>query len=231
MEAKRTTHFSAVIGNQAGNRLTRPALRRRFPFWVVLFLATGSAFLSSATAATSQADNPVKISILVYNFVSVPDATLAAAEREANRILGLAGAQVDWISCPVQTESPSADASDPCRRGWTPQTPGLRIIAGSNKFQTPEYGNTALPVLITVYYEKIQNRAHRDNSAAELPTLLGCVLAHELGHLLLGNPGHSSSGIMQPQWSATQIRQAQTGHLLFTREQATLIHAQAPHEE
>jgi hypothetical protein len=165
------------------------------------------------------------IIVLVYNYVGVPHSTLVGAERVANRVLATAGTQADFVEC---LEQPVAPASkDLCQRGWTTQTPGLRFISGSNKFQEAEFGETAIPVLSTIYYEKVARRAHRDNADADLPVLLGCVISHELGHLLLGQSGHSATGIMQPQWGRTQLRQAQTGNLVFTREQATRIQAQA----
>jgi len=109
------------------------------------------------------------------------------------------------------------DAADAC----------LRLVAGTNKFKEAEYGYTAIPVLATIYYQKIALRAQRDNANYELPTLLGCVMAHELGHLLLGTPGHSNAGIMQPEWGGVQIRQALTNRLFFTREESSRIQEQA----
>jgi hypothetical protein len=159
-----------------------------------------------------------------YNYVHVSHATLAAAEREANKILGAAGAQAAWIECLDQPLT--LDAKDLCQKGWTAQIPGLRLISGSNKFQDAEFASTAIPVLSTIYYEKIARRAHRENADAGLPVFLGCVVAHELGHILLGDPVHSASGIMQPEWGHPQIHQALTGNLLFTRQQATRIQAQ-----
>ena len=60
-----------------------------------------------------------------------------------------------------------------------------------------------------------------------MPIILGCVIAHEIGHLLLGSNSHSVSGIMQGRWERRQVRQAVTGTLLFTPEQAKLIQAEA----
>jgi hypothetical protein len=175
--------------------------------------------------AQSEPTTATTIVILVYNYVHVSPATLAAAEREANKILRAAGAQADFVECLEQPVAPTS--KDLCQRSWTTQTPGLRFISGSNKFQEAEFAETAIPVLSTIYYEKVARRAHRENADADLPVFLGCVIAHELGHLLLGHPGHSATGIMQPQWGRTQLRQAQTGNLVFTREQATHIQAQA----
>jgi len=107
------------------------------------------------------------------------------------------------------------------------QTPGLRLISGANKFQNAEFASTAILVFSTIYYEKVARRAHRESADADLPVFLGCVMAHELGHLLLGYPGHSATGIMQPQSGRPQIRQALTGNLVFTRQQAARIQAQA----
>jgi hypothetical protein len=98
---------------------------------------------------------------------------------------------------------------------------------GANKFQDAQFGYTAIPVLVTIYYEKVLRRAQRDHSPAELPILLGCVIAHELGHLLLQAPGHSTRGIMQPQWSTVQIRQALMGKFQFSHEEAVRIQSQA----
>jgi hypothetical protein len=56
---------------------------------------------------------------------------------------------------------------------------------------------------------------------------LGCAIAHELGHLLLGTDSHSQSGIMQSRWESVQFRQLTIGTLLFTAEQSERIRANA----
>ena len=63
-----------------------------------------------------------------------------------------------------------------------------------------------------------------DAAEFEVPILLGCVIAHEIGHLLLGLNSHSGSGIMQRRWERKQITQVMTGTPLFTHE-AKLIRA------
>ena len=207
-------------------RTTQHADRRTLRPGVVQ-VAFGVIFLilSLPLHARSEPAPATTITVLVYNYVHVSHATLAAAEREANKILGAAGAQAAWIECLDQPLT--LDAKDLCQKGWTAQIPGLRFISGSNKFQDAEFASTAIPVLSTIYYEKIARRAHRENADAGLPVFLGCIVAHELGHILLGDPVHSATGIMQPQWGHPQFHQALTGNLLFTRQQATRIQAQA----
>jgi hypothetical protein len=83
-----------------------------------------------------------------------------------------------------------------------------------NKFQAIH------PVLASVYYESVVRRPRVTTWKLEIPIILGCVIAHELGHLLLGSNGHSDRGIMQSQWEPRQVKQLLTGSLLFTTEQS-----------
>jgi hypothetical protein len=69
-------------------------------------------------------------------------------------------------------------------------------------------------------------RAKSDDAEFEVPIILGCAIAHEVGHLLLGSNSHSGSGIMQRRWERKEMRHAMTGTLLFTPEQAKLIQAE-----
>jgi hypothetical protein len=95
-----------------------------------------------------------------------------------------------------------------------------------NRFQDTVFGIAVVPILASVYYDYALRTAERDNAAFEAPIILGCVIAHEVGHLLLGTNSHSGSGVMQQRWERRQIRQAMTGTLLFTPEQAKLIQAE-----
>src|SRR5262249_45047107 len=111
--------------------------------------------------------------------------------------------------------------------GWSMQTPGLRLIAGENKFQAAQFGFTAIPIYSTIYYKRVADRAHRDGIDNSVSVLLGCVIAHELGHLLLRSTAHSPKGIMQPVCGSAQIHEALTGRLLFTKSESTRIQSQA----
>jgi hypothetical protein len=49
--------------------------------------------------------------------------------------------------------------------------------------------------------------------------LLGLAMAHEIGHILLRSVNHSTAGIMGARWLPKDLHDAQTGSLVFTREQ------------
>lgn len=163
------------------------------------------------------------ITIQVYNYSRASPAVLSQAEREAGRILEQAGVRASWLECPV-IPAP-AISRRPCEKAPEATDIRLRVLAGPVKKHSPDsvFGFAAHPVLASVYYDYSANRAHSDDAEFELPVILGCVMAHELGHLLLGSNSHSSSGIMQPRWEPEHVRQLITGKLLFTPEQSKLM--------
>jgi hypothetical protein len=79
-----------------------------------------------------------------------------------------------------------------------------------------------LPTLASVYYEYAERLAKSDK---EVPTILGCAIAHEVGHLLLGPSSHSGGGIMRGEWGPKELQLALMGRLLFASQQAKLIRA------
>jgi hypothetical protein len=161
----------------------------------------------------------LSLTVRVFNYAPVSPPALAAAERDANQILAAAGVQVVWLDCLQEVQDVRSKAV--CEMGWNQELPSVRLLSGqvTKQFQGSEFGFSLVPVLVTVNYEHIANRALRDNSFSEASILLGCVIAHELGHLLLGSDSHSSVGIMQSHWGRDQVHQAQTGNLRFAPEQ------------
>jgi len=203
---------------------TRLLAGASFGFMAAMIGAMG--FASSETALASQ-DGPPAITVLVANYSQASPAILAAAEREAGRILGQAGLQASWLECSVVPSTVSTQ--DPCQRAPEANGIRLRILAApvQDKFQDSVFGFAVHPVLASVYYEFALRRARRDEADFELPIILGCVMAHELGHLLLGSNSHFDRGIMLARWEVNQVRQLMMGTLLFTPEQSKLMRLEA----
>jgi hypothetical protein len=176
--------------------------------------------LAHPTAAfASETDNGPAITVLVFNYREVPVETLVKAEREAGRILDQAGVRVTWRDCPTGNET--------CRKG-----PGrvffLSMMAGpvQNKFLDTVSGYAVLPDrLAVVYYDYLPRITGGRSNLSDTAAILGCVIAHELGHLLLGTHRHSIAGIMQERWGVEQTRIALMSRLSFLPEEARLMHA------
>jgi hypothetical protein len=62
------------------------------------------------------------------------------------------------------------------------------------------------------FYDRVEQRTENAELRA---TLLGDLMAHELGHLLLGPRSHSPRGIMCAIWGTQELRNAAQGALLF----------------
>jgi len=77
--------------------------------------------------------------------------------------------------------------------------------------------------LAVVYYDSLPHVARGKTTPQQAGTLLACVIAHELGHLLLGAYGHSIHGIMRDRWDIEQTRLALMSDLDFLPEEGKLM--------
>ena len=75
----------------------------------------------------------------------------------------------------------------------------------------------------TLFYDRIDDfgRLFR----LEVSQMLGHVMAHEMGHLLLPHGSHAAAGLMKAGWDKQQALLAEMGSLTFEDSQATLIRA------
>jgi hypothetical protein len=191
-------------------------------------LIGASALAFPQTAFAGEPDSGPTITVMVRNYAQVSRATLAAAEGEAGRILAEAGLRTVWIECPGGSSS-TIVFQVLCEKRVEAHDIMLRVLRAPihDGFQDAVFGFTVHPVLATVYYEYAVRRARNDNADFEVPAILGCVMAHEIGHLLLGPNGHSGAGIMQPRWGSKQVRMLLMRGLSFTPEQSKLMRAEA----
>ena len=179
-----------------------------------------------ATTSTRGADRSPIIRVRVTSYTDATPAAVSKAEHEAGRILGEAGLNVVWMNCPLGRSA--IVPTDPCQHPLEPTDIVLRVLSDQNRngVQDSAFGVAVLPVLASVYYEPVVSLAMIDGADFEVPIILGCVMAHEIGHLLIGSNSHSSTGIMQGQWERKQVRQLMKGGLHFTAQQSTLMRAE-----
>ena len=70
-------------------------------------------------------------------------------------------------------------------------------------------------VLATIYADRI---ARVSAGQTDRLQLFGRVVAHELGHLLLGVTAHSNSGLMREFWTDQQVRRNESSDWAFSAE-------------
>jgi len=184
---------------------------------VVFFGMFGSEYVMA------QASNGVLVLNVVASYSQGSPAVVSGAEREASRIFSKCGIYLVWTNCP---EPHTADSPSLCYKESAPGEIHMRIMARHLNDVLPDsvFGFAIAPKLASVYFEPAaQLTKVLGNPELNHPAILGCLMAHEIGHLLLGQNAHATSGIMQAQWNAQQIRDASMGLLSFTTKQAKLM--------
>ena len=165
--------------------------------------------------------------VLVYNHAHVAHSILAAAEREAGKILDAASVRIIWVECPMASTPDSA--ARPCLGTLKSTDIMLRVLPqpAKHRLKADVFGFAISPILASVYYDYALRLAVEDEYGDfHARVILGCIIAHELGHLLLGSNSHSSAGVMRSPWGQKQLRQALMGTLLFTSDESKVMQAQ-----
>lgn len=156
-----------------------------------------------------------RMSIAVCNLGDIPDQRVARAETEVAAVFSPLGIGVGWVGCeesgpgvkfilrlrregPLNAKRP--DSLDILGMAFTVGVTGTRVDA---------------------YYGAIEIFAQ--SQQADPAEVLGCVVAHELGHLLLG-PGHVRGSIMSAAWDGKTLMAVRQRWLTFNKSQRAAIH-------
>jgi hypothetical protein len=176
------------------------------------------------TGALGAAEPNPKITGFIYNYAAIPFGVLAQTEAEAARILHSAGVDIQWLDCPLSPRD--IDRFSDCQPGPTrlalrilPQTMAgrLRQVEGSFGFAVIPEDGTFGTVANTFAHDAEQLANRR---GVPQGVMLGHVVAHEIGHLLLGAGIHSTSGIMHDRWRLKELAIIAQGKMLFTPAEA-----------
>jgi hypothetical protein len=177
-------------------------------------------------AITASAPSGFTITIHVYNYAAVPDKTLARAKEDAGWIFGKAGLTALWVDHALS----ALDLRHPHHStdSWDGTDYVLRLLTRSPETSSKNAIGEALSLDIANVF---MNRVTEQATAGELSAsrMLGYAIAHEIGHLLLGDNSHSLGGIMVAPWSKQDLQRMVKGGLLFTHQEVTRIQAEVRH--
>lgn len=166
-----------------------------------------------------------RLTVFVSDSAHTPEHFVIEAEQEATRIFRQAGLVVDWINCRQQ----AGVTPDPhCQQALAPADLIVRILPRALNAPDSAFGVSFLShsggVYTDVFLDHVQQLREKDPSLSPSP-ILGHIIAHELGHLLLGANSHSHDGVMQANWQYPQLRKIAMGQLLFNPKQAAQLRA------
>jgi len=164
----------------------------------------------------------IALSIVLHlsNGAGVPAPVVAKAQAEVTRLYRDIGVSVEW-SPPDQPHVHRPDEIQviliPYETGALQQSP--RAVLGA-AVRTPRGTSVAY-----VFSRRVEAEAAAYSVSPAF--VLACAIAHEVGHLLLPgglvHGGHSSTGLMRPNWNRDDFIRADRGQLRFDDDQATLI--------
>ena len=190
----------------------------------VVTLTVMAALVAMTMAARVRANSSVTLTIRLYNTSGIPTPQLLAARGSAESIFRSTGLDVRFRPCgrAVSPEEPV----DPCDELLKPSEVVVRVIDAPPFTATPHlepYGisyvvkETNHGWLATVFSDRIGRAATR--AGVEPGPLLGRVMAHEVGHLLLGSGYHGEAGVMRAEWPDAQLNR-ESGWWRFSMREA-----------
>jgi hypothetical protein len=187
---------------------------------VRLFVALGCVPLFGVVPVRAVEAGIAQLSVSVYNDADVPAETLSRAEQSASDVLRAAGVHVLWLNGDQGLNRPETGKEV---RYSVPFGLSLRVVRKAATLPTVAFGVSFLGADESgrygdIFYDTAQRLSETNH--LNLPNVLGHVIAHELGHLLLGTNAHSQVGIMRPRWSRDELNGLAMGRLRFTSQQA-----------
>jgi hypothetical protein len=171
-----------------------------------------------AQNATATKALRTEVHISVYNDAGVPTELLAAAEVQVHRIFQRAGVETLWGNCSrgAQNTQPAGChvvGSNYLVLKILPRAMGAQVRDRTDVLGTATLDERGVGFYGYAFYDRIQRMAEERRLAH---ALLGHVLAHEIGHLLLRSNSHSVSGIMSARWTGEELRRLSEGGMFFT---------------
>jgi hypothetical protein len=190
-----------------------------FNGWSATKLLTFVALCVAVAAAEPRPSGNLGITVMLANKAGVSHQILRQAEMEASRIFRAAGIDISWNDC---------SSTHQCHHAPSAHEFVVSIVAEGRTSSDLVYGvafldEAGMGKYADVFFRRIQSEGREDDE--NVSKLLGTVVAHELGHLLLGSHGHSQGGVMTPVWGQGTLHNLRMGSLLFTPPQALLMKA------
>jgi|SRR6185295_1460248 len=161
---------------------------------------------------------PIALVVLqLHNFAGAPPAIVDRAERELTRVYGDIGVRVAWDRADGR-----ADARAAVRIILVEREAGDRRRTPHPVMGATIWTDQGTPV-VYVFYRRVEAEAERHRVSIAL--VLACALAHEVGHVLMPDSGHSQEGLMRACWNGDDFHSADRGQLRFIPSQVARLRA------
>jgi hypothetical protein len=204
-------------------------------------VVTGSALAVVQTPAAGSADTSLIVTIHVHNYAEVDHKTLLEADKIAAGIYRKVGVETRWTHAPLAPKLSQENLTDHSWLNLTDIDLNIVPLVMADRLGLPNKAMGLAPgtepdrQVVYVCYHGVEVLAQSQVIAvfegsirrpASTAQVLGHVIAHEIGHLLLNFESHSATGIMRGDWDLSDLQSVASGYLLFTANQAEVIRAE-----
>ena len=176
--------------------------------------------LGGIALATTDQSSRIAITVFVNNSAKVSSFVLGESEAEARRIFAAAGIEVRWVYCQDQQLVQDLCSRVPAVNEFVIHLVPTGSSSDDSVFGMAFVGQNGTGKYCDIFFDRVKQATDNVPSVAEL---MGTVMAHELGHLLLGSHSHSQAGLMRSVWDVQCLKGVGMGKFLFTPHQSFLI--------
>ena len=175
------------------------------------------------------------LTIRLFDHSHTGAAQIREAQRGTEQILRHARIAVHWQSCPTMG-SLSPDVAvcesladlDHLDLVLLPDEMARKVSRGSQDFGLAVLAESGrLAVRAYIFVDRAIDLANEE--MIPWTRILGYLMAHEIGHLLMGTNSHSLQGIMKGNWRRKEVKEALSGRLTFTSQECSRLRSAIEH--
>lgn len=160
-----------------------------------------TAVTAARMSAGQEAPDPglPAVRLLVVNRAKVRPEMLKAAETDVTAIYRAAGVQTNWVNIgPADISYDAVDFIVMIVSGEETRVMAARQGAAAVGFTVCDSSDGGHGGMAFVLFDRVEENATKHH--ASISRILGKVIAHEVGHILLPLNSHSERGIMRGVW-------------------------------
>jgi hypothetical protein len=184
----------------------------------------GLVFVLGSPSALAQSNDVLHVPIRIHDYARLPAGLIESAQERVHDLYAPIGVQPVWAETMRPPDRPRRKLErDPRERSIIILPPAmsrrLRVEAetvGLAVVTRVDGGKVAY-----ILFDRVCNVAAA--SAASRAEVLGTIIAHELGHLLLPSGAHSETGLMRSSWQLLDFGAVDSAQWRFTPAQANAV--------
>jgi hypothetical protein len=184
----------------------------------------GAALLMLGWARDAASDErALRVIVNVYDYAVVEPWLLLAAEEAAARIFAASGIEIAWRQKCYQ---PECGTFQPAPQTEVELTVYILTREMTSRWKAATGVMGATPPgsrLAYIFYARVMEFTFMQSK--DRATVLGNVIAHEMGHLLLPGERHTHDGMMRASWDNGDLMAAAQGKMHFTERQNARMRA------